>query len=142
MSVPSILDVLDAVTRVSRKNPRVRAWWLSPRARLPLTGERGGGAPNVRRVVLAVESADDGELDCGGLEHELGGLLRGCEVTVRALGGDLEKVGMMRLLQLDTASTAAAPTRGAPRSSGAIPDRRPPIRDEHAIDGVGPRVDA
>jgi len=96
MRLPSILDLLDAVTRISRDHPTVTAWRLTPRARLPLRGEPSYSSSAVRMIDLAVESAAEGAPDYRRIERELSGLLPGSEVTVRALRPD-ERSRMMRL---------------------------------------------
>jgi hypothetical protein len=102
MSLPSILAVLDAVIHVSAANPRVRAWWLGPQARLPATPAGPRATAGVTRVDLAVESVDDDEVDCRELERELSGMLpRRAVVTVQMLGHGGSR-GMLRLLHLDT----------------------------------------
>ncbi len=51
MNLPSILDVLEAIVSVSQEHPRVRQWWLTPRARMPLLGRRPRGVPAVRLII-------------------------------------------------------------------------------------------
>ncbi|MGA2448870.1 MAG: hypothetical protein ABTD50_09360 [Polyangiaceae bacterium] len=141
MSLPSILDVLDAVLRVSNGTPEVRAWWLTPHARLPLAGDRRGRSSSARRIALAVECAKDAELDCGALERELTVLLPGCAVTVRPLGDHEEMTGMMRLVHLETAPAMAVGGQAAePGSSANSNPSGLPVREERAVDAPSPQV--
>jgi hypothetical protein len=103
MRLPSILDLLDAVTRVSRAHPVVRAWWLTPRARLPLRGEPSHGASIVRVIDLAVESEAETAPDCRRIERELSQLLPASSITVRAFRPD-DRQKLMRLLSVEDTS--------------------------------------
>lgn len=97
--LPSILDLLEALMRVSQGHPAVQTWWLAPRARLPLWGRAPVGEDPVRRIDLAVESAAEDGPDCRRIEREVSDLLARTSVTVRRLRPN-DRQGMMRLLTL------------------------------------------
>ncbi len=101
MRLPSILDLLNAVSRIALTHPAVRAWWLTPRARLPLKGAATDASTRV--IDLAVERAADGSPDCGLIERDLSKLLPGTLIQVHVLRPE-EGQGMLRLL--------SAPHRG------------------------------
>jgi hypothetical protein len=103
--MPSVLDLLTAAREASAEHPAVRVWWLTPSARLPLTGETARGVPSARRIDLAVECHPDDPPDCSRIERDLSKVLPSCSVTVRVHRGKDERDGMMRLLTLEERTT-------------------------------------
>lgn len=114
MRMPSVLDLLTAAGRVSAAHPAVRVWWLTPSARLPLTGETTRGVSSARRIDVAVECTSNDQPDCSRIERDLSNLLPGSTVTVRIHRGKDERAGMMRLLSLDEPSPQVRAFPGQP----------------------------
>ena len=100
MRLPSVLDLLAAIRRVSIHHPAARSWWLTPRARLPVKGETSLAERSVRVIDLAIEGGAEVAVACPRIERELSDLLPGTMITVRVLRSH-ERQGMMRLLSLD-----------------------------------------
>jgi hypothetical protein len=109
--LPTVLDLLDAVTRVSTTHPDIREWWLTPRSRLPLRGAPSRDAPAVRAIELAVWSLPWTTPDYPGIERELRDRLPGSVVTVRAHLREREPAGLIRLFTSGRDEERRAPTQ-------------------------------
>ena len=119
MRLPTILDLLAAVSRIAPSHPAVRAWWLAPHARLPLRGEATREATSVRTVELVLERAPGvtgAAPDCRRIERELAELLPRTVVTARAVDAGGAPSGLMRLLSQGEAAEAAT---ASPAGAGA-----------------------
>ena len=116
MRLPTILDLLAAVSRIAPSHPAVRAWWLAPHARLPLRGEVTREVTSVRTVELVLERAagvrDTGP-DCRRIERELADLLPRTVVTARAVDAGSVPPGLMRLVSQDGAAQPGTASPGA-----------------------------
>ncbi len=116
MRLPSILDLLDAVTRVSRDHGDVRAWWLVPHARLALKGSPSERAQAGRELEIALEVAPGATPDWRRIERELASRLPGAAVTVRAHAGDQEPRQLLRLLSVESIARDGRAVGDEPRS--------------------------
>src|SRR5580693_1946860 len=105
MRLPSVLDLLAAVRRVSNQHPAAQSWWLTPRARLPVKGETSLAERSVRVIELGIEGIANDE--CPRIEGELSELLPGTMINVRVLS-PTERQGMIRLLSGEHTQTTEA----------------------------------
>jgi hypothetical protein len=86
MRPPTILDVVQAVTRLAPSHPEVTVWWYAPAA----TGAAG--------VLLVLESREGALPDTATIGSALAGRLGSGTVTVRMHRGAAERQARYRLL--------------------------------------------
>jgi hypothetical protein len=112
----TVLDLLEAVTRVSRSEPAVISWWMMPRARLEITGT--SRAAHRADFQIVVESLPGQRLDLARIQTALSELLPGRGVEVRDHQGDSEPKQLVRLFTPNRRgpSTTAAPERARDRA--------------------------
>jgi hypothetical protein len=100
MRVPTILDVIEAVTQVAPSHPEVAVWWYVRSSR-----EGGNGA---RVVELVLESRDDAAPEVARIGPELGQRLGGAAVSARVHRGAAETAPLYRLLTTGSSPRAAS----------------------------------
>jgi hypothetical protein len=86
MRPPTILDVVQAVTRLAPSHPEVAVWWYAPAAT---------GAPG---LLLVLESREGALPDAASIGSELAGRFGPGMVTVRTHRGAAEGQARYRLL--------------------------------------------
>lgn len=100
MRPPTILDVVQAVTRLAPSYPEVAVWWFAP------------AATGASRVLLVLEPRERALPDAASIGSELAGRFGPGAVTVRVHRGAAEEQARYRLLT-PPASAAVGQTGGA-----------------------------